>query len=235
MHWNNTEERAKELAGNWQHFESFWWARALDLNRPQDYAIVYTHSRDSDLLTLSNAEAISEILAPFFDKNDERPEDSPFIIGEHHGHWGVGHVDGYAILVYDENRQVTPVFEKFCEIQGRLSSYPVLDEEDFSRREYEATLRNIEEAGRGLVCEDAPEDWPSQCFSWFWDNDQGAVECVDGGGGYPSDEEIRECLLDLGLLDPDEMGEDELLSLNEYKARLDALGQTLISFNNAGE
>ena len=132
------ETAAREARGNWQRFDSFGWH-----DRPEDceeWAIVYTHNRDSGLLDQSNADAIDKALAPFAEG------DNPDVRAEHHGHWACGWIDGYAIRVY-RNGQITEAFRAFHELAARLADYPVLDEEDFSRREYEATLENLRSEG----------------------------------------------------------------------------------------
>ena len=177
------ETAAKEARGNWQKFDCFGWH-----DRPEDseeWAIVYTHNRDSDLLDQSNADAIDEALAPFADGGDVR--------AEHHGHWACGWIDGYAIRVY-RNGQITEAFRTYHELAARLADYPVLDEEDFSRREYEATLENLRSEGFDSDCFAPPEDWAGEVFSWLWDHNQSAVENRDGNGGYASKEEIGEAL-----------------------------------------
>lgn len=211
----NLDELAKEAAGNWRKFGSFAWHDKPE--DPQDWCIVYTHNRDSRLLEESNADMIAKELEPFMEGDD------PDVIAEHHGHWACGWVDGYAIRVYrythipgdgfadggcaytmEECREITPAFKRWCELQEALSDYPVLDEEDYSRREYDATLENISSEGGCLVPANGPEDWVSQVFSWLWDNNQRAVENRDDQGGYPSREEIKEALLDLGLIPEDD-------------------------------
>ena len=44
------EDAAKQLAGNWQRFESFCWFRENEIADPDNWAIIYTHNRDSGLL-----------------------------------------------------------------------------------------------------------------------------------------------------------------------------------------
>ena len=44
------EEAAKQAAGNWQNFECFVWHRRSELTDADNWAILYTHHRDSDLL-----------------------------------------------------------------------------------------------------------------------------------------------------------------------------------------
>ena len=61
------ESAAKEAAGNWQHFDSFWWHRSKKTSKMSDQLLpscTLTH-RDSGLLDESNAEAISEAMQPF--------------------------------------------------------------------------------------------------------------------------------------------------------------------------
>ena len=53
------------------------------------------------------------------------------------------HIDGFSIRVYDSKGEITPAFRAYHELAERLADYPILDEEDYSRREYEETLRNI--------------------------------------------------------------------------------------------
>lgn len=194
MNWSNIEEAASLMAGNHRQFESFAWHDRPDDD--MDWCIVHTNHRDSDLLEVSNAEAIAKALAPYLE------EEEPDILSQHFGHWAVGWVDGYAIRVWKDN-VITQAFRKYASLMEALQCYPALDEQDFSHREYEATLENIADAARGLIKDDAPEDWEGDAFSWFWDNDQSAVEPRDGGGGYPSEKEMKACLFALSWLEPE--------------------------------
>src|SRR4051794_12358097 len=90
------EDAAREAARNWQEFECFCWDRARDLGNPDDWAILYTHNRDSRLLAMSNADAITEAMTPFSEADD------PDVVFESHSHWAVGHVDGFSIRVYQD-------------------------------------------------------------------------------------------------------------------------------------
>jgi hypothetical protein len=121
--------------------------------RPQDYAGAYWYgwfiapvdrTRDSGLLTESNWEAQNKILLPLADlvPEVEHPNEvtwpSVGIVREHH--WAVGWVEWVA--VHPSN---TEAVQKAEELATRLDSYPVLDEDDFSRREYEAVRNYWEE------------------------------------------------------------------------------------------
>lgn len=191
---DHADDMAEELAGNWQKFDSFGWSRRHELDDPDNWTIVYTKNRDSDLLTLSNAACIALDLAPFTEGDD------PDVVEEHHGHWAVGWVDGYSIRVRKPDGSYTPAFLKWVELSVALASYPVLNDEDFSEREYEDTLSNIMDVGRNLVRDGAPEDWVESVYDVLPDSEK---EPCNGGGGYPSEESVREALESLGWLDED--------------------------------
>ncbi len=184
----HVEDSAKAMAGNWKKFESFAWHDEPE--NADNWCIINTSTRDSGILAKSNESVIIKTLEKF-------PEDART---ERHSHWAVGFVDCISVRVYDNAGNITPAFQALNKIACSLADYPVLDDEDYSRREYEATLENIENAGYGLVREDAPEDWVSQCFEWFYENNQNAVENRDDQGGYPSNEDMRACLEALGFL-----------------------------------
>lgn len=187
------ETLASDAAGNWQRFDSFAWHARHDHDDADKWCIVYTSSRDSRLLDESNAAAIEKILAPYLEADD------PDIIAERHNHWAVGYVDGYAIRVYDVNGTITPAFRAWCDIVASLEDYPLLDEEDYSRREYDATLANIESELRRVEYE-LPDDASSAIFSWLWDNEQREVESRDDQGGYPSREALERACESLGYV-----------------------------------
>ena len=114
------EALAEQAAGNWENTPNFAWFDRPE--NPGDYAIVYTHHRDSDVLDRANAQAIAAELAPY--SND--------VIAQHHTHWAVGWIDGYAIKVYDDDGNVTDAFKVWCDLQARIADYPILDESLYS-------------------------------------------------------------------------------------------------------
>ena len=161
------EAAAKTAAGNWKHFECFAWHRGHDLADADNWAIVYTNNRDSGLLDQSNADAIEEALQPYLGRD---------VVAEHHHHWACGWVDGYSIRVYRRGR-ITKAFRAYHELAQRLADYPLLDEEDYSRREYEATLENLPDAAWRLKNEyDLPEGWEGDVYRWLSDHDCSAIE-----------------------------------------------------------
>ena len=70
-----------------------------------------------------------------------------------------------------------------------MDDYPILDEADYSEREYEATLENYR--NEMWAFKDLPEGWESEVYSWFSDNRQRAVENRDDQGGYPQEDDLR--------------------------------------------
>ena len=160
---------------------------------PKNWAIIYTHNRDSGLLDQSNAAVIAKAMRPFADADD------PDVVFESHSHWAVGHVDGFSVRVFKQG-EITPAFQRYHELATAMEEYPILDESDYSDREYEATLENIPIAGWRLQNEyELPEDWVGQVYSWFSDNDQSAIENTDDQGGWPTEEQLAEAFTALGF------------------------------------
>jgi len=95
--------------------------------------------------------------------------------------------------------QITEAFRTYHELFEAMENYPVLDESDYSNREYQATLENIGLSARSLKNDyDLPDEWESEVFSWFWENNQSAVENRDDQGGWPSEDNLREAFESLG-------------------------------------
>ena len=96
--------------------------KGLGLQEKQDWMVLPTHqTRDSEHLTKSNFEAALEMLGGEGDDVEVH----------RFGHWGPG---WFEIIIV---RPSTDALAKAEEVESSLENYPVLDEEDFSRREYE--------------------------------------------------------------------------------------------------
>ena len=159
---------------------------------PENWAIIYTHNRDSGLLAQSNADAINKAMEPFTDTDD------PDVMFESHDHWACGHVDGFSIRVY-RCGQITEAFRTYHEITEQLADYPILDEGDYSERELEATLENITDAAWELKHEyELPDGWESEVYSWLSDSRSSTIENRDDQGGYPEENDLRAAFDALG-------------------------------------
>ena len=183
------ENFAQQSVGNWLEFNSFFWSRQRELSDADQWAIFSADNRDSGLLDQSNAEQIAEEMSPYLDCDD------PDIFAESHNHWACGYVNGYSIRVYDSNGNITPAFVAYYILLSALDDYPVLDEMDYSEREYDTTIENIRNSCYSILDDyELPDEWTSEVYSWLWENDQSAVENCDDQGGYPSEEQIKNAL-----------------------------------------
>lgn len=181
------EDAALKASGNWKRFESFVWFREVE--DADQWAVIYTHNRDSRLLDQSNSKVISKALESFTNG------DNPDVVMESHSHWAVGHVDGFSVRVFDQNGEITQAFRTYHELAEKMDIYPILDESDYSEREYEATLDNIKDAARRLNDDfNLPDGWECEAYSWLSENRSGEIENRDDQGGYPSEEAIRAAL-----------------------------------------
>jgi len=113
------------------------------------WAITFSVNRDSELLERTNFEVISTDMQKRFPKSTD-------VI--RFDHWGVGWVDYLIVRMLNRKGEVTKAGIAALEWQGALESYPVADEEEFSKREYEES----HEAIQNLVSvseEDAHRIW----------------------------------------------------------------------------
>lgn len=186
------EEAAQQAAGNWQEFTCFVWFRRDEINDPENWAILYTHHRDSGLLDQSNASVIQKALEPFTDADD------PDVVFESHNHWAVGHIDGFSIRVVRDG-EVTDAFRKYHDLAEAMAQYPILDESDYSERELEATFENIPLAAWRVKDEyELPDDWAEHVYDWLSNHRCSALENVDDQGGYPDEDDLRAAFDALG-------------------------------------
>lgn len=185
-------DAAKTAAGNWQRFSCFIWFRDDELEKPEDWAVIYTHNRDSGLLDQSNAAVIRKALMSFSEEDDSD------VVFESHTHWAVGHVDGFSLRVF-HNGEITEAFRKYHDLAEQLAEYPILDEADYSEREYNATFENIGEAAWRLKQDfTLPDEWQSDVFSWLSDHRDHALENRDDQGGWPDEDDIEAAFHALG-------------------------------------
>ncbi len=144
------------------------------------------------MLDQSNASAVAKEMTPFTEGED------PDVVFESHNHWAVGHIDGFSIRVF-RNGKITDAFAKYHELAERLADYPVLDEEDYSQREFDATIENLTDAIWRLQRRiRPPRGLGKDVFDWLSNNNCGAIENVDDQGGYPEEDELKQAFDSLG-------------------------------------
>jgi hypothetical protein len=186
------EDAAREAAGNWRSWTCFVWDRLREIDDPDDWAIIYTHHRDSGLLDQSNAAAMADALRSFSES------ENPDVVFESHAHWAIGHVDGFSMRVYRDG-DITNAFRTYHELMERLDGYPVLDEADYSNREYDAALENIEDAAwRFKSTYDLHDGWEAEVYGWLSAHRPGVVENKDDRGAYPSEHDLLDAFNGLG-------------------------------------
>jgi hypothetical protein len=188
------EEAASQAAGNWKRCSCFCWDRLREIDDPADWAIVYTHHRDSGLLDQSNAAAMADALSSFSES------ENPDVVSESHSHWAVGHVDGFSIRVYRDDA-ITDAFHVYHGLMEQLDGYAVLDQADYSSREYEAALENIADAAwRFKSNYNLHDGWEAEVYEWLSVCRPGAVENKDNRGAYPSEHDVLGAFNGLGYV-----------------------------------
>ena len=179
------EDAAQEAAGNWQKFRCFVWWREREMKDAHEWAIIYTSHRDSGLLDQSNAAVIAKALEPFTKGKN------PNVVMESHSHWAVGHVDGFSLRVFRRGK-ITKAFCVYHELAEQMEAYPILDETDYSNREFEATFENLPLAAWRIKDRfKLPKDWESEVYSWLSDNRCSALENTDDQGGWPDEDDLE--------------------------------------------
>lgn len=162
-------------------------------------------TRDSEIREKANAASIKKML-----ESDPSLEEDWEITGCKH--WAVGWVDQVSFRVIDEKGELTRISRVIKGIFDSLEDGAILDEGLRSEMEYDDTLSNIRNHwnGSSSIKDDAPEDWPSQMYTWWSEaDDYEAIDDPDGrAGGYPSKEQFEECARALGFWDEEEDEEE---------------------------
>lgn len=162
------------------------------------YYVVYSHNRDSTRLKESNWDTLIKQF-----KDNPRFEIHLF------NHWLCGWVE---CIMIDGSKMTIEDYNEILKIINDLEDYPVLDEEDYSNREYESTLENMDNElsyalsdleSEGLRLKDSMDskDICKKVFRWLWDNDQQQLEDIDDSGGFPSKDSIKNALKAINILE----------------------------------
>ena len=192
--WSDVAATANELAGNWQKFECFCWHRRHDLPDAANWMIFYTSSPQSGLIELSNQKVMTDQLAIYAEGDDSD------LVFENHSHWVVNSLTGFSLRVFRSDGTTTTAFEAFCRIQEALDGYPILDEQEYSNREYEATLDNYRGEMWRLSGE-LSDGWEGEVYDWFSNHGHdNFTENLDDRGGWAPREVIINALRHLGRL-----------------------------------
>lgn len=155
-------------------------------------------TRDSTLREQSNSDALRRHLEEDYSRlsNDWQIHSVD--------HWGCGWVEHLAFRAMNKDGTPSAIFRVLVAWDNALSDYPLADESDYDRRQYEAGIERINEEGRLALKDGTPEGWEEKVFSWLWDNDQQALNDVDDQGPFPTRAEVRAAMKELELLEEDE-------------------------------
>lgn len=168
----------------------------------QGWALVFGRSRDSDNLEISNYETILErfneayqlnedyrvegsshwavgwvdqIMVRALDCDCEDWEEADFSLSKHNTWTGEAYVDAWICQTCGAIGRIRKIFEECVEIAGSLADYPLLDEDDYSRREHEDLLDYVQDEIGSIIRRNEDklvEDWepePSQVFEYLFD------------------------------------------------------------------
>jgi len=200
--WDEPDIAAGMLAGNWLKFNDFSWYGRDDDEPRNDQAVHFVqHTRDSAPLELSNSEAIQAELM----KVD--PEFQNWHM-ENHNHWACGWVEKAILFPYKPGGyKLTSAWLRFCELQQRLSDYPVLDDDAYYQKVQEDTVDPwLAEIARTAeqFANDELDYWdditPDKVYSFLndqgyqWDtiDDDSWVQASDEQGHSLDDESLAE-------------------------------------------
>lgn len=182
------KELAKGAACNWLTFSDFHWE--IDQDVYKDWTVVYNTNRDDTLIGESNAEVMTKEMQQYINDGTAEPVT--------HRHWGCGWMGGYLIKVHDKDGEPTKAFKAWCDMMTQLEEYPLLDELDYSQREFDQTLQNIEDQLSNLSDFEIPENGAEDVYRYLWGTDPSSLESDDDCGGYPSLEVIERAANALG-------------------------------------
>jgi hypothetical protein len=151
-----------EMLAQAQKPPSDYWGSLCDLVEDNRARTGIGRHRDSGVLDISNYETVyADLLDRFGNEN---------VFTDSASHWAVGWSDEILVTAWNDPdgeetlENVHPAFLAAMEWHGKLEDYPVADEEDYSRREYEDALETLE-YGYSV-----PADKVSEVFSWLFDN-----------------------------------------------------------------
>jgi hypothetical protein len=158
----------------------YYWGAQTELVR-EGWGTVFEIHRDSDLLAQSNYETIRQLLNEKYEEYEDWQVEGAT-------HWLVGWMDTLMVRVLkckcteenedsmpeirrqgnkwwchtcDTTAQYTDIFKECLELKARLEDYPVLDEEDYSRREWEETIE--------YLASEVGEEYAEKLYNYLFD------------------------------------------------------------------
>jgi hypothetical protein len=160
----------------------------LGLQSQQDWLVApVARNRDSGLLDLSNFNAALDMMGGESDNCEVH----------RFGHWGCG---WFEIIIVKPDTPTAAIAE---EIEEALENYPVLDEDDWGKREYEAYVENVISACLPMLAEGEPDNWVDEVLTYLDENELGEASRQNPEHCGLSDDDAREALSVLGYIEDD--------------------------------
>ena len=173
-----------------------------------------SRTRDSGILDISNWEVITADMLKRFPKTCHI---------ERASHWACGWLETLYVNAYSGTQQperLTSAAVAAVEWIDSLRSYPVADDDDYSRREMEALREHVADyhIGRHYIgngqyaaglewVENRPENWVDLFLTEFWDMN---ADYHDGDGVFIREKDYKHIVVKLGLAyDPTQLGPDD--------------------------
>ena len=152
-------EQALKRPGSYMAFDDRWYNT--------HGCVMAWADRGDDVLAESNYLTALDMLngAVAHDETGASEARGDDVVDTSASHWGYGSVRELFVRVFDEHGEYTPAFIEAARIHGRLENYPILDESDFSEREYKQW-------------EDVMEDALSDATTAHWEVDESTDEAV---------------------------------------------------------
>lgn len=156
-------------------------------------------TRDSSAVEKSNAAALVSTLERLYPDDKGETWDVT-----HASHWAVGWADHLSFVPADETGAPSAILAFMHLWNDALSDYPIADEDDASRREYDDAIEYLGSEYGWKVRDDAPEGWAHDLCRALDESSGDSVASLVACGSSPDDDKCREILADLGYLETDD-------------------------------
>lgn len=157
-----------------------WSGKDYIGERYDEYYLLYSHHRDSDIINESNYQTLKKIFI-----------DLPGVIERSANHWAVGWVE--YLLIHEKEHDTLVKGEYYL---GQLKDYPILDEDDFSNRDYDLVCQYADD-----VMNEINNAQGFFCFGAWVDEDIQDYLIKDGFNKNMTREEVIDHIYQHDLID----------------------------------
>lgn len=135
--------------------------------------LYHYQTRDSDILEESNGAYIEKFFKDYAEENTVELQEF--------GHWLCGWVKAVVIKIRDEDGKYTRAFQDMYGILVMKDDYPVLDEDDFSNREFEAFEDVANVAIKEYLSDVVGTDEDEKIIARMFRNLECDYDCIENG------------------------------------------------------